>query len=166
MEANNKVPFIDVIVMTKDLCEYVTGDNYEVISVPIELIVNNSKEKFITVAACKKGEEKKLTTEILKNSNRKKEDFYLDDKYFHITTYESGVKKEYISFDDSDKHSINFNPNEKYYYVEFFFKKFINFRNNLIANNQIVKDDDIYQYFLSLIGFPDRKEKYKKKGTR
>ena len=44
-----------------------------------------------------------------------------------------------------------------------FFQNFICFRNNLISNNEVVKRDDIYQYYLSVIGFSGMERAYCKK---
>ena len=163
MKTNSKIPFIDVTILTKRICEYITGDEYEITPVKLNLFEDNKEKSYISVIAHKKDDLISLIDDVLKNEGKQKDNYELDKKYCHITTYEEGLKKDFISFDNNDDCPIKANFDSDYNYLEYFFKSFISFRNNLINTNQVIKDDDIEQYFQSIIGFPNEKKLTKNK---
>ena len=163
MEINNKIPFIDVITVAKDLCKYATGEDYEVIYVPIALKDNNEINHYLSVILCKKEEVEKALVETTKQEGKNITDYTINSKYCHIATFPENTKRNEVDFDMNSDSKIKANINEEYNYIDIFFKRFINFRNNLIKNKQVVKRDDIYQYFLSLTGFNQNTTKKNKK---
>lgn len=164
MEINSKIPYIDVIVVAKDLCEYVKGKEQEVIYAQVTLKDGEGFDKYLSTIICDKDSVEKVLIETTKLSGKTMEEYLnsINDDYCHIATFKEDTKRRDIDFDLSSDSLIKANINEEYSYVDNFFRRFINFRNNLIENKQVVKRDDIYQYFLSLTGF--EKEKPKKSG--
>ena len=90
------------------------------------------------------------------------EDYKIPEEYCHIATFKRKYRESHtISFDKSDDSFIYANYNDNFKYVENFFKSFIEFRNYLIDNNQVVKYDDLYQFYCSKItGFNNFKKKF------
>ena len=159
MEINNKIPFIDVVTMSKELCEYGTGEEWEIIYVPITLKENGENQKYLSVMVCPKEDVEKALLETTRFDGKDKEEYTINPKYCHIATFPEDTKRREVDFDNESDSSIKANFNKEYDYVDVFFRRFINFRNNLIENKQVVKRDDIYQYFLSLTGFDQSKKK-------
>ena len=114
---------------------------------------------------CDKENVEKALIETTKLSGKTMEEYLdsINDNYCHIATFKEDTKRHDIDFDLSSDSPIKANINEEYSYVDTFFRRFINFRNNLIENKQVVKRDDIYQYFLSLTGFEQSKSKKSRK---
>ena len=159
MEINNKIPFIDVITISKDLCEYGTGEECEIIYAPVTLKEDGKAKKFLSVVVCPKEEVEQALIETIKFDGKNKEEYTINPKYCHIATFPELTTRREVDFDVNSDSKIKANINKEYEYVEVFFRRFINFRNNLIKNKQVVKRDDIYQYYLSLTGFNQDKKK-------
>ncbi len=153
MEINSKIPFIDVVTVAKSLCEYVTSEEHEIIYVPVTLKDNGESKKYLSVLICKKDEIEPVLIEYAKMGEMSKEEYSVNKGYCHIATFPEDIKRREVDFDFNSDSPIKADINEEYSYVDRFFKMFIRFRNNLIENRQVVKRDDIYQYFLSLTGF-------------
>ena len=154
MKINNRIPYNDVLYTTKDICEYITGEEHTILSIPIELRDEEKLKDYISVIVCKENEKDFIKAEILANEGLLKNEYIKNIGYCHITTYEANnMETKDISFDINDDYPIKASFNSPYSEIEQFFKNFIKFRNNLIKKNQIVKDDDINQYFQSVTGF-------------
>ena len=109
----------------------------------------NSKIPFIDVVTVAKS----LCEYVTSEEEMSKEEYSVNKGYCHIATFPEDIKRREVDFDFNSDSPIKADINEEYSYVDRFFKMFIRFRNNLIENKQVVKRDDIYQYFLSLTGF-------------
>lgn len=154
MKTNNRISYSDVLYTTKDICEYMTGDEHAILSVPIKLKDEGELKEYISIIVCKDSEKDLVQAEILTNEGSSKKDYIKNIGYCHITTYEANnIETKDISFDSDDNYPVKANFNSPYSEIEQFFKNFIKFRNNLIKNNEIVKDDDLDQYFQSVTGF-------------
>lgn len=91
---------------------------------------------------------------------KSKDEFHIDNKYCHITTFETSNKKyREISFAEDENYPIKACFSDEYKYIDDFFQKFIRFRNDLIRNKQVVKSDDIYQCFSSVTSFKEQNNK-------
>ena len=157
MKINNSLPFMDTILITKDMCELVFDEKCDIAFVPVKLNDNGVLTKYTSVVVCKEKDVDSLKEEISNNNGVDKDNFKLSDNYCHITTFKTNKKKDFISFDKEDEFPIKADFNKEYNYIDNFFMSFIKFRNNLIRNNQVIKHDDIYQYFSSVIGFSQEK---------
>jgi len=154
MEINNRISYEDVLYTTKDICEYMTGEDYAILSIPIKLKDKDVLKDYISVIACKNSEKDLVKAEILTQEGLTKNEYIKNVGYCHITTYETNnMETKYISFDNNDNYPIKAMFNSPYSEIEAFFKNFIKFRNDLIEKNQIVKSDDIEQYFQAVTGF-------------
>ena len=164
MKTDGKIPFIDVVTVAKELCEYVTGEEHDIIYIPVSLKENGEIKKYMSTVVCKKSEVEEAITKTIKMDGMNKEDYAVDSKYCHIATYPEDIKnRREIGFFEDDDCSIKADINEEYNYVTYFFRKFLNFRNTLISKRQTVKRDDIYQYFASVTGFGESKKSKKNK---
>ena len=154
MKTNNRIPYIDVVITTKDMCEFLTGDKYTIMYVPIKLKDGDDLKQYISVVACTEEEKQDVQTNILENEGLPREEYRIDEKYCHITTYgDNNVENKQISFDDDYDYPIKACFSSEYKNIEQFFKNFIKMRNKLIEEKQLVKDDDIEQYFQASTGF-------------
>ena len=163
MEINSKLPFIDVVTVAKSLCEYVTSEEHEIIYVPVTLEDEGKLENYLSVLICKKDEIEAVLIEANKMGTKPKAEYSPNKGYCHIATFPEDTKRREVDFDMNSDSPIKADINEEYSYVDRFFKTFIKFRNNLIEKKQVVKRDDIYQYFLSLTGFNQNDKKNKSK---
>ena len=169
MKINNRIPYLDVTVTTKDMCEFLTGEKYTIMYVPIKLKDGNDLKQYISVVACTEEEKSEVQKEIIEKEGLSKEEYKINEKYCHITTYgDNDIEDKQISFDSSDDYPIKACFSPEYKNIEQFFKNFIKLRNKLIEENKLVKDDDINQYFQSLTGFTRNNDdsvldKFKKK---
>ncbi len=159
MEINNKIPFFDVVIVAKYLCEHVTGERHEIIYAPVTLKDEGKSNKYLSVLICKEKDVEEAVTEITKMNDKSIGEYSINRKYCHIATFPENTKRKTVDFDMTSDSPIKANINEEYSYVDAFFRRFINFRNNLIENKQVVKSDDIYQFYASLTGFADNKKK-------
>ena len=159
MEINNKIPFFDVVIVSKYLCEHITGERHEIIYAPVTLKDEDKLNKYLSVLICKEKDVEEAVTEVVKMNDKPIEEYFVNRKYCHIATFPENTKRKTVDFDMNSDSSIKANINEEYSYVDNFFRRFINFRNNLIENNQVVKSDDIYQFYASLTGFAQNKKK-------
>ena len=165
MEINSKIPYIDVITVAKDLCECIKGKEQEIIYAQVTLKDGEEFNNYLSTIICDKENVEKALIETAKLSGKTMKEYLnsINDDYCHIATFKEDTKRHDIDFDLSSDSPIKANINEEYSYVDAFFRRFINFRNNLIENKQVVKRDDIYQYFLSLTGFEQSKSKKSRK---
>ncbi|MBQ6497717.1 MAG: hypothetical protein IJI58_03275 [Bacilli bacterium] len=137
----------------KKLYGNVNKEDYESVFIPVTVKENEKELKYYVVIMCPKKEILKTFEESLKSEIKTKEEYTINPNYCHIATFpEDAIGKE-IDFDINSDSEIKANFNKEYEYVNNFFRRFINFRNKLIETEQVVKSDDIYQYFLSRTGF-------------
>ena len=160
MEKNSKLALSDVTSTTRDLCEYATGDEYRTIYVDLNLKDKGKLVEYTSIVACKKEDVKDAKEEILDYDGYDISQFSVNSRYCHIATFESNLYyKNLISFDMSDDCPIKAEINDEFGYVDAFFRRFIDFRNRLIERNQVIKDDDVYQFFLAVTdGYEKRKK--------
>ncbi len=163
MEINNKIPFFDVVIVSKYLCEHITGERHEIIYAPITLKDGDKLNNYLSVLICKEKDVEEAIIEATKMNDKSIEEYSVNRKYCHIATFPENTKRREVDFDVNSDSPIKANINEEYSYVDAFFRRFINFRNNLIKNKQVVKRDDIYQFYASLTGFAQDKEKNRNK---
>ena len=162
MEKSSKLTFSDVTSTTKDICKFVTGEDYTVAYIDLYLRDKGDLKEYTSVVACREDDYKDLVDEVLSFDGMNKDKYSINPKYCHIATFESHYYLRHpISFDSNDDCPIKADINEEYGYVDAFFRRFIDFRNRLIENGEVVKDDDIYQYFLVLSDGLERKNKPK-----
>ena len=145
-----------VSAITKQYCDFVEEGNHDVYKKDIKLLDNDKLTTYTTMFCCKKDDVDKVFSEIDSFNGKKKEDYKFNNKYCHIATYKKDEEFYVISFDKDEECGVHANYNKEYKYIENFFIKFINFRRSLIENDMVVKDDDLYQYFLSVVkGFDE-----------
>ena len=162
MEINKKMPITDVTSITTEFCELMDDSRYEVIRRSVDLFDEKGFHTYTTMLCCSVDDIEEATKEIEAQCGRDINSYILNNKYCHIATYKDTGKIHHdISFDDEEDCDIHANYNKEYKNIEEFFRRFIRFRNNLIQNNEIVKDDDCYQYFLSVKKGFAKKEKLK-----
>ena len=164
MRINNKMSMADVMLITNDFCELTDNREYEIVLRKLNLVDEEGLNKYATLFCCPKEDVKKAVKELDECNNKPKEGYKFNDKYCHIATYKTTSRYfEDISFDDKEESNIHANYSPNYKYIEDFFKSFIRFRNNLLRKNEVVKDDDAYQYFLSVVKGFDTKHRNKTK---
>ena len=157
MSSNKRIPFTDVVTLTKDICEFIANEKYETLYVPTK---DKDNKDTISVISCKENSLRKVKKDIDKYGYVDKEELINNENYCYITTYDRKKLIKEISFDINDDYPAKAEFTDEYEFLSNFFKNFITFRNNLIENNEVVKKDDIYQYFLSLVGFSEMERKY------
>lgn len=54
MEINSRIPYIDVVILTKDLCEYVTGEEHKIVRIPVKLKEDGVLKDYLSIVVCKK----------------------------------------------------------------------------------------------------------------
>ena len=153
MKNDKTIPFTDVIAVTKDFCNLVHDEEYETVYVPTIVRKNEGIKTYFSVIVCEKSAADRINKSIEDNSFFEANIISLGKDFCYITTFDSDKKHDRISFDKNDDCPIKASFSSDYLYIEYFFKKFIDFRNNLINNNEVVKSDDIFQYFYSIVGF-------------
>ncbi len=165
MEVNSKIPYIDVIAVTKDLCEYVTGKDQEIVYGQVTLKDGEDYNKYLSAIVCNKEDVEKVLIETSKLNGKTMEEYLksLNKDFCHIATFKEDVRRYEIDFNPRSDSKIKANIDDEHAYVDMFFRRFIKFRNNLIENKQVVKRDDIYQYFLSITGFEQNRPNNSKK---
>lgn len=156
---NSRLPLIDVMIISKKLCEDMTHEEHSLVHLLIKLNDGGELRHFVVVGACVSEDQEITEKKILENEGRKKEEIEFPDHFCHITTFDADIRKREISFDNEDDWPIKANFNSEFLAHNYFFKRFINFRNGLIENNLVVKSDDIYQYYESLTGFKRTRKK-------
>ena len=165
MEINSKIPYIDVISVAKDLCEYVTGKEQEIVYAQVALKNDDEVNKYLSAIICNKEDVEKALIETDKLNGKTMEEYLksINKEYCHITTFKEDARRYEIDFNPRSDSEIKANIDDEHAYVDIFFRRFIKFRNKLIENKQVVKRDDIYQYFLSITGFEQDKSKKSRK---
>ena len=162
MVINSKMMIGDVTAITKQYCDLVDCDfvnegNHEVYCRDIKLLDDDKLNTYTTIFCCKVEDRDKAFSEIDAFNGKKKEDYKFNNQYCHIATYKKDDEFYVISFDNEEECGVHANFNKEYKFIEAFFVKFIKFRKDLIENDMVVKDDDLYQYFLSVVkGFDER----------
>ena len=158
MKKNNIMMLGNVEVITIEYCDLLEEGKHAVFNKEIDLLDNGELKNYTTIFCCKKGDEDIIKNEIESFRGKDKEEYKINGEVCHIATYQTTDDCFHISFDSNDKCSIHANYNEKFKCIEDFFIRYLNSRNSLIERKQIVKDDDSYQYFLSVVkGFNDNK---------
>ena len=153
---NSKIMVGEVSFITEEYCNLIENGKHNVYKKNIELLDGESFTVYSTLFCCKEEDRDKAFNEIDSFNGKRKEDYKINNKYCHIATYKKVDDGYYISFDNDEECGIHANYNKEYKMIENFFINFINFRKYLIDNNMIVKDDDLYQSFLSSVkGFDE-----------
>ena len=157
----NVLSLYDVISASRQLIEKTSGDKYASIDVPIDLKDDNGvMNHYVSHLICKRSEVE-YAINLLKTFNGlTKKDYIEKNPYCHISTFLKKYAYSYlVSFDmnDDEPCKVEFSKEYDYYdYLNGFFTKYNNMRNDLIDNGCLVKEDDIYQ-FLDIV-FSHKKE--------
>ena len=165
MKDRNSLSIFNVSSLTGDICSYYNEGEWESVYVPVNLKNEKGLDGYYSLVCCPKNKTEELYKYIQKMNGFLLEDYKIPEEYCHIATFERKYRESHtISFDKNDDSFIYANYNDNFKYVEDFFKSFIEFRSYLIDNNQVVKYDDLYQFYCSKItGFNDFKKSSKKK---
>ena len=162
MKKNSMLVYAEVCGFTAELCTFKTGDIHDILHVPVHLVDQDEEKRFITTIVCREDEKEQAVKDIQKNNGLKKEDYSVPGKYCHICTHDDGVDNYFISFDKQDDYPVKANFNQEYTEVSDFFESFIRFRTKLLEKGEIVKSDDLYQYYLAVTRGFNSKNKNKK----
>lgn len=149
IQKNDRLSFIEVLVATKELYELINQEDSEIIRVPLELYSDdNALKDYLSIIVCKKKDRKRTEEAMKKQNHKQRKDLEVPKGSCHITTfYEVIPKSREITFNRNDDGCpIKASFNKEYESIDQFFKSFIRFRNKLIENNEIVKEDDLFQY--------------------
>ena len=146
MVKDSKIPLIEAMVVVKELCEVSTGKEHEMVRVPIEMPINGIKIDYTSIILCEKGKKLEVQKEISSRNIETVEDIKSIDGICHITTFKEYIKNNrYISFDENDGNTIQADINDEYMFINDFFMSFINMRDHLKKNNELIKPDDLFQ---------------------
>ena len=143
----NEVRLIDALSASRQLCEEIDKEENEMVCVPIDLVEDNGDiKRYISLLICKKDEEVEAKTTLRKCVGMTKDEYIESNPYHHISTFRvEDAGREYASFDLNDDNPVKIELKEEDVILRDFFQKFNRFRNSTIENNEILKDDDIYQ---------------------
>lgn len=157
----NVLSLIEVMDVSKQLMGVATGEKCVSVNLPLQLVNDdNLLECYMTHTICKESEEEEAKERLKELSGLTKKEFIKQNPYCHISSYSMDDAGYYMaSFDVNDDEPCKIQFSEGYEYLNYFFYKFNNMRNNLIENKQIVKDDDIYQYLDIVLGRLKRSSK-------
>ena len=164
MKKNNKqknvLDLMQVLSACRQLVSASVGEECIIINEPVMLLdENNELKQYISHSICKESEEIEAGNAIRELSGITKEEFIEKNPYCHISTYPTTEAGQcIISFDPEDDVPHKAEISKGYPYLNYFFLKFNNMRNNLIDNNEIVKDDDIFQYLYLILGSYEKKQ--------
>lgn len=146
-----------------------SGEKYDYEHFLITLLIDGKQVPYILMAAFKEKYRDSIFREVVRNNLKDIKNFRLSDRIHVITLYEEKYGNyESISFDKNSNFPIkDLFKDESFEKV--FFNKFVDFRNYLIENKEIIKEDDIVQFYLSITGNFNKnknssKEKNKVKG--
>lgn len=159
----NVLDLLQVLSASRQLVEAAQNEECTSINVPVKLLdENNELKDFISHSICKKSEEVEANINIRQLNGLTKEEFIEQNPYCHISTYPVEDAGSFlVSFDLNDDIPRKVEISNGYNYLDYFFLKFNNMRNKLIDNNEIVKEDDIYQYLDIVLGANKKEEKEK-----
>ena len=162
--SNNKKNVLDllqVLSASRQLVSAAVGEECIIIIEPVMLIdENNELKQYISHSICKESEEVEAKNTIRELDGLTKDDFIEKNPYCHISTYPTDEAGQFlISFDPEDDIPHKAEISRGYPYLDYFFLKFNNMRNNLIDNNEIVKEDDIYQYLYLVLNSYEKSKK-------
>ena len=144
----NVLDLMQVLSVSRQLVEASLGEECTSVNVPVVLLDEIGQlQECMSHSICKKSEVFEAK-DIIRNLNGlTKEEFIEKNPYCHISTYPMEAAGYYLaSFDPNDDIPCKIEISDGYNYLDYFFCKFNNMRNNLIENHEVVKDDDIYQY--------------------
>lgn len=144
----NVLNLFDVISASIQLIEKTSGDDYSSITVPVKLKDENGvMNYYISHSICKRSEEEDAINLLKTFNGLTKKEFIEKNPYCHISTFlEKDAYSYFVSFDMNDDEPCKIEFGKDYDYLDKFFSKYNNMRNNLIDNGSVVKDDDIYQF--------------------
>lgn len=168
MNEYRAVNLSSVELCVKKICELYTGKEYACEKFPVRLNDKAEMKDYITIISFPVEELQNVIKNVNENNGKKLEEFSIDSRYCHITTFEAKYCSKYtakflISF-ENDGYPVQAKFNDNYDYVADFFKKYISFRNS--DSKRLVKEDDydLDQYYCSMFScFPDSTKKSKKK---
>lgn len=137
-----------------------SGEKYDYESFLIKLMDNGKDISCILMIAFKDNDKYSVYREIIQNNLCDINSFCLSDKIHIITFYEEKYNKyESISFDMSDSFPI-----KAYFkdgsFEKVFFNKLIDFRNNLVKNRQVAREEDIFEFYFSFMGNYNQSSNY------
>ena len=161
MEENSKLLLIDVAKIVKNMCEFLEGKSYQILYLPTK--EKNSDEIYTTVLSCKNSDAEVLKTIVERKNYIYRENLEDTKECCHITTYKTSEKKEKISFDETEDYPVKASFSKNYVYLKKFFDNYIKYRKKLIANQQVVKREEIYLYFSSIMGYSEKEREYCRK---
>ena len=166
MKINNKqknvLDLMQVLSASRQLVSAAVGEECVIINESVMLLDENDELKqYISHCICKETEEVEAKNTLRELNGLTKEEYIQKNPYCHISTYPLDEAGQFvISFDPEDDIPHKAEISRGYPYLDYFFLKFNNMRNNLIDNNEIVKEDDIYQYlYLILNSYEKQQEK-------
>ena len=157
----NVLDLMQVLSASRQLVSAAEGEECTIVNVPVKLLdENNELKDYISYSICKESEEAEANIAIRKLSGLTKEDFVKQNPYCHITTYPVNLISSFsVSFDPEDNIPRKVQISRGYNYLDYFFLKFNNMRNTLIDNNEVVKEDDIFQYLYLILNSNKNSEK-------
>lgn len=156
----NVLDLIQVVAASRKLVEASVGEECSSVNVPVKLLnENNELKEYISHSICKTSEEADAKINLRRLNGITKEEFIEKNPYCHISTYPVEEAGSFlVSFDPEDDIPCKVEISRGYNYLDYFFLKFNNMRNKLIDNNEIVKEDDIYQYLDMVLGANKKEE--------
>ena len=161
MDKNYKLSIGEVLSITKEYCDLMDGGDYKNVYKEIPLLNGDKIENYVTLFCCKSDDVPKAVEEIESLRGIRKEDYKFNSDYCHIATYKQGENDNIISFDENEECGVHAKYNERYSCIEDFFIKFLRFRNDLIDNDIIIRDEGVYQYFADFKrGFEDTNDSF------
>ena len=161
-----RLNMIHVGVAVKDLMSYATGEECDFDSFPVTLKDRNDNDiQKIALIGFKESNRDKVMKDVIKNTGRVESKFYVSPTNgCIITLYDDSKEIEAISFgEEDDDYPIKSMIPDDYGYIQTFFERFLNFRDDLIRHKQVVKEDDMFQYLTSVTGGFSKKETLKGK---
>ena len=144
----NVLNIVDVISTSRQLIENKCGERCTSIIVPVDLKDEKGEIRpFITHSICERSEEENAKNYLKTLKGLTKEEFIKTNPYCHISSYPIIDAGDFlVSFDMNDDIPCKVEFSEGYDYLDTFFSKFNNMRNELIDEGVVVKEDDIYQF--------------------
>ncbi len=150
-----RLNMIQVGIVVKDLMNYATGEECDFESYPVILKDEDGKDvKKLALVSFKESDRDRVISEVNRNNGKSIDNFFISPVTgCLITLYDKGPKiGNFVSFDEDDDYPVKSMIPDDYSYAQVFFEKFLNFRDGLRRQNSVIKDDDIFQYFISVTG--------------
>lgn len=130
MNLLKRLNFSEVTSYTRQLCNIVTGECYEVVTIGVYLNDNGILKDYLTCFVCPFDEINEAMNYVRSMNGMNKEDFFLPSHYCHIATFENNQhSRSQISFDENDDLEIKAHFNDSFHYVDIFFQRFLLYHN-------------------------------------